>query len=304
MDYKILLFIFLLLLIICLYYDKTYSLKKYNLEKFNLNKEKPYLWIYWDDISARPGYIQLCIDTIYKNSYDFNLFFLNKNNIVDYLPEIKLYEKYFEDLLLAQKVDIYRIWLMYKYGGLYIDTDTILLKSPIKLYKLLEKYDYIGYGCTGNICFPKDAYGYPSNGIIFSRPNTLLMKNILNKCLDKIKTNYKKYDYKDKKSYYDLGKLIIWDEISHLSESTKLNNKKYKYYHIDKEIGIRDENGIWVTPQRMFSREKYKFYGESGLVMIPLYNNMMEEYKKYNVKEILDLDYNITYYFKQALDLE
>lgn len=301
MDYKILLFIIilLLLLIIFLYYINTCdTYKQY------IISEKPYLWIYWDDISTRSGYIQLCIDTIYKNSYDFNIIFLNKNNIIDYLPEIKLYEKYFEDLLLAQKVDIYRIWLMYKYGGLYIDTDTILLKSPIKLYKLLEEYDYIGYGCTGNICFPKDAYGYPSNGIIFSRPNTLLMKNILNKCLDKIKTNYKKYDYKDKKSYYDLGKLIIWDEISYLSESTKLNNKNYKYYHIDKEIGIRDENGIWVTPQRMFSKEKYKFYGESELVMIPLYNNMMEEYKKYNVKEILDLDYNITYYFKLALDLE
>jgi len=300
MNYKILLFIILLLLIIYLYYKRIYRSytykNKYKLDTYKIPK-KPYLWIYWDDISVRSGYIQLCIDTIYKNSFDFNLIFLNRNNILDYLPEIKSYDMYFEDLILAQKVDIYRIWLMYKYGGLYMDTDTILFKSPIKLYELLIKYDYIGYGCTGKICFPKGAYGYPSNGIIFSRPNTLLMKNILNKCLDKIKINYKKYDYKDKNSYYDLGKLIIWDELKNITKFIP----NYKYYHIDKEVGIRDENGIWITPQRIFSKEKYKFYGDSELIMIPLYNNMMEEYKKYSVDDILNLDYNITYYFKKAL---
>jgi hypothetical protein len=42
------------------------------------------------------------------------------------------------------------------------------------------------------------------------------MKNILNNCLDKIKINYKKYDYKNKNSYYDLGKLIIWDELKNI----------------------------------------------------------------------------------------
>jgi len=298
MYYKLIL-LSIILLLICFYYFDTYLIESNKINKFKI-PDKPFLWIYWDDVSPRPGYIQLCINSIYKNSYDFNLIFLNKNNIIDYLPEIKSYEVYFEDLLLAQKVDIYRIWLMYKYGGLYIDTDTILLKSPIKLYKLLENYDYIGYGCTGDICFPKDAYGYPSNGIIFSRPNTLLMKNILNKCIEKIKAGYKKYDYKNDKSYYDLGKLIIWEEIKNLTNSYQ----KYRYYHIDKEIGVRDINGKWVTPQRMFSKENYTFYGYSDLVMIPLYNNMMKEYRKYSADEILNLNYNISNYYKKALSLE
>jgi hypothetical protein len=302
MYYKIL-FICLIIIFIFIYL-KTYYINKTTLSYQLLSK--PTLWIYWDDLQPRPGYIELCLSTIYKNSYDFNLYLLNKDNILDYLPEIKSYEIYFNDLLLAQKVDIYRIWLMYKYGGLYIDTDTILLKSPIKLYNLLNKYDYIGYGCTGDICFPKDAYGYPSNGIIFSRPNTLLMKNILNSCLQKIMTNNKKINYSNPDTYYDLGKVIIWEELTNIIKLTK-----YKYYHIDKEIGIRDENGKWVTPNRMFSNENYKFYGESKrksqreseLVMIPLYNNMMKDYRKYSKDDILNLNYNISKYFKKALDI-
>lgn len=295
MYYKILLICIILVFLIIIIQNKNNTLNKYSIIKNSI--KKPNLWIYWDDLKPRSGYIQLCFDTIYKNSYDFNLVLLNKDNIIDYIPELKLYEQYFEDLLLAQKVDIYRIWLMYKYGGLYIDTDTILLKSPIHLYKLLKDYDYIGYGCTGNLCFPKDAYGNPSNGIIFSRPNTILMKNILNSCLDKIKTNYKKINYTDPYTYYDLGKIIIWEELD------KLRKTGYRYYHINKEIGVRDTNGYWITPDRMFSNENYNFLNESELVMIPLYNNMMEKYRKYNPTEILNLDYNISKYFKRALDI-
>ena len=46
--------------------------------------------------------------------------------------------------------------LLYKYGGLYVDADTIVLRDPIEIIHKLQKYDFVGFGCTGNRC----NYGY------------------------------------------------------------------------------------------------------------------------------------------------
>ena len=62
-----------------------------------------------------------------------------------------------KDLIIAHKVDIYRIMLLKKYGGLYLDSDIIVLKDPIDIINKLECYDFVGFGCTGTICF--NSYG-------------------------------------------------------------------------------------------------------------------------------------------------
>ncbi len=164
-----------------------YKIKNYKFNNWMLNTKmvkflnnKKILWVYWDDLDGfenRYEYIKLCLETIQKHSQDFTLIMLSNDNIEKYLPELIeiKYHINLEKLLLPQKVDLYRIMLMYKYGGFYMDADTILLNSPIKLYDMLEKYDYIGFGCTGTKCFPEDGYGYPSNSIIISKKNTKLM---------------------------------------------------------------------------------------------------------------------------------
>ena len=52
---------------------------------------------------------------------------LDEKNIYDYLPELKNKNFNFSNLYIAQKVDYYRIFLLYKYGGLYLDADTLVL---------------------------------------------------------------------------------------------------------------------------------------------------------------------------------
>ena len=182
---------------------------------YNLNK-KPYLWTYWDDLSGNtPSIIDLCYQTVIKHcSNSFDVVRLNSNNIKDYLPEINEYSNDVDKLQIAHKVDLYRIMLLYKYGGLYIDADTIVLKDPIEIMHKLTKYDYVGFGCSGNNC----KYGYmkPSNGILASRPNTYLMGHILMSILKKIKNQ-------TKLNYFDVGKYIIWNELKKIEE--------YEYYH-------------------------------------------------------------------------
>ncbi len=282
-------------------------IKKSNSSNIDLkvvnNTISNYFWIYWDDLNGienRPAYIDLCLETIKKNTKDFNLVILSKDNIDSYLPELKDIRQIInlDKLVLAQKVDLYRIMLLYKYGGFYVDTDTIILKNPIILYNILvnsKEYDYVGYGCTGDICFPENAYGYPSNGVMISKPGTLLMKNVFNNIIRRLLNS--NVDFKSQDNYFEIGKYPIWEELDLL-----IKNKNYKYYHIKSEIGVRDTSGKWVTASRLFSEEKFKFKDEDKLIMVVLYNNMMGDLKKIKREEILKSNLNIAKYFKLAFN--
>jgi hypothetical protein len=296
---KLLLIIFILIIIISvLYYifiNNIDNKSKITFDKWEdpIKIDGKIMWIYWDDLNGienRPDYISLCLETIKKYSTNFNLIILNKDNIEYYLPELKEIKIQYDldRLLLAQKVDVYRIMLLYKYGGFYLDTDTILLKNPINLYNLLNEYDFVGYGCTGNICFPESSYGYPSNGVLIARKNSILMKNVFDNILNRLESDT---DFTSSDNYFEIGKYPIWEELK------KLTQNGYKYYHIKSEIGIRDTSGKWVTAERLFSNEEFYFKDEDKLVMIVLYNNMMKDLKKIKKEEIFNSDWKIKKFF-------
>lgn len=260
--------------------------------------KKPYLWTYWDNIggSTTPAYIELCYETVKRNCNEsFNVIRLNKETIKKFLPELSEYDKYFDKLSIAHKVDIYRIMLLYKYGGLYIDADTIVLRDPIEVMNKLRKYDYVGFGCTGNKC----RYGYkiPSNGIMASRPNSILMSKILVKLLEKTKEIYEKNQY-DSIEYFDLGKLIIWKEIENL-----VKNDEYEYYHYPNRFdGSRDRHGNWIVTEIMFSNEPIDYEKEDELLFIVLYNSGIgKDIKGMTSGELLQKDWNFTKFINKSL---
>lgn len=257
---------------------------------YNLNK-KPYLWIYWDNLSdsCTPPIIELCNKTVMINcTNSFDVVKLNKNNISEYLPEIEEYQESVDKLQIAHKVDLYRIMLLYKYGGLYIDADTIVLRDPIEIIQKLDRYDYVGFGCTGQKCL--NGYMKPSNGILASRPNTYLFGNILMNMLNKIKTN-KKFDY------FDLGKYLIWEELAKIEE--------YEYYQYDNNFdGTRDINGNWVTTQKIFSNDPIKYKNEENMLFFTLYNSEINnKIKKMSTNELLSSDWNISKFLKKGLHI-
>lgn len=264
---------------------------------YNVNK-KPYLWIYWDNIDGKstPAYIDLCYDSITKNCSDsFDIVKLNKDNIKKYLPELSEYDKYFEKLRIAHKVDIYRIMLLYKYGGLYIDADTIVLRDPIEIMNKLKKYEFVGFGCTGDKC----RYGYkiPSNGIMASRPNSILMGKVMMILIDRIKKLYDENQY-DKVQYFDLGKLIIWDEIDSL-----IAKSDYEYYHYPNRFdGTRDVNGKWVTASIIFSNQQIEYEKEDQMIFLVLYNSeISKDVKEMTRSQLMNKQWNFSKYMKIAL---
>jgi hypothetical protein len=108
--------------------------------------KRPYLWQYWDNMDGKPtpAFINLCLKTVDKHcSVSFKVVRLNKDNIFKYIPELEKYKAKLDKLIIAHRVDIYRIMLLHKYGGLYLDADTICLRDPIEIIHKLFEYDFV-----------------------------------------------------------------------------------------------------------------------------------------------------------------
>lgn len=50
----------------------------------------------------------------------------------------------FDRLKPAHQADVFRVNVLYEHGGMYIDADTIVLRSLIPLFSLLQEYDLVG----------------------------------------------------------------------------------------------------------------------------------------------------------------
>jgi len=284
--------ILLIILIIILCNQNTYS------EKFN-NLNKPYLWVYWEnkENKSTPPIIELCIEIMkLKLSNNFNFVKLDQNNIYDYIPEIKEKKHILDKLIIAHRVDYYRVLLLNKYGGLYLDADIIVLNDLTDIINKMNKYDYIGFGCTGYEC--SNGYGKPSNWAMASKPNGILisrLKKYLNNILENISTT--------EIDYHTFGKLAIWKILDNL-----INHENYKYYHYDSsKIGTRDINNLWITNDKLVSNKKIKFPNENELCFIVFYNSdaekILENYFKNKTKdELINDNTNISYFLRKALE--
>lgn len=264
---------------------------KYIYDNFTNVNNKPILWVYWEnkDGTITPDYIKLCFETIEKHcSKSFNIIKLNNLNINKYLPEVINYD--LSNLLIAQKVDFYRVYLLYKYGGLYIDADTLVLRDPIEIIHKLDEYDFVGFGCTGDIC--SYGYGRPSNGIMASKAQGILISRVLKNLKNKLKL-----DNNNEWNYFDLGKYIIWQELEKLSIY-----ENYKYYHYSNHYdGTRDKFGHWIETQYLFSNIPIEYKNVDDLLFIVLYNSQMDDIRYKSREYLLNSDCNISHFFRKSL---
>lgn len=262
--------------------------------------EKPYLWVYWEnkDEKPTPPIIELCLEIMKKRlSNKFRMIKLDQNNISEYIPEIKERKHILDKLIIAHRVDYYRVLLLNKYGGLYLDADIIVLNDLGDIIDKLREYDYIGFGCTGYRC--TNGYGKPSNWAMASKANGIMisrLKKYLEDTLDNIN--------KDEIDYHTFGKLAIWKILDKL-----IKNENYNYYHYDSEkIGTRDVEGRWITNDMLVSNKKINFSNENSLYFIVFYNSdaekILDNYFRNKTKEDLFKDNsNISYFIRKGYNI-
>jgi Glycosyltransferase sugar-binding region containing DXD motif len=101
------------------------------------------IWMYWvDDPSGkpRPPYLDVCLRSIYLRS-ECQVCVCGQTKAHELLPELP---SAFDHLIPAHQADVFRVGVLAKYGGMYLDFDTFVLKSLRGLFDLLNDYEYVG----------------------------------------------------------------------------------------------------------------------------------------------------------------
>lgn len=279
-------------------FKSIYQIKFENYQShFNqiLQQFKNNIWIYWDNIDCnqKPGIIQLCHQSVNKHCNKiFNIHLLDSSNINSLLPELDEYKINLSGLKICHKVDIYRLFLLYKYGGIYIDSDILVMKNLDIIQNKLKYFDFVGFGCSFK---NSKNYGYskPSNWLMASQIRGVLMKN----CISEIITRKTLIP----SDYHDIGKKLIWDQLSNL-----IHNHQYCYYHFNHYYdGTWDLYNNWVTSKMTYSNKPIKYHTKTTnnmLVFAPIYfNSLTVNQKKMTYDQLLNSNTNIGWYSKKSL---
>lgn len=272
--------------------------------------QKPCMWVYWELINgakSAPPYITMCMEIMKKNaSKTFNLVFLNEKTVFDYLPDLR---RDINDLPIALKTDYVRVTLLSRYGGLWVDADTIVMTDLREIaQKLKQGVDYIGVGCTGAVCWNQEGYGKPSNGVMGSVKNGRLVSRCL-KALDVKLNTYYQTPLENRKefNYFDLGKKIIWNEYQQLKDE----DPGYMIYHVPSYAdGTRDAEGHWVAMDLIFSKP-IQYSQKDKLMVVMLVNSAFcgknthyNWFCKLGRSDILAGNYFISGLFREALNYD
>lgn len=288
--YKNYLFIFFIVSVLFLVYRNT--------ERFDITVSKPKVWTYWENLGGdqTPPYIDLCIETIQKHSSkNFDVIVLNEKNIGYYLPKLR---EDINKLPISMKIDYIRFLLLFRYGGVWINADTILMDNPKFFYDKLDEVDFVGTGCTGKQC--NNGYPRPSTSLMCSKNGTELIQNCImsiEKMMNKAK-NEDDYNFEN----IDIGKKVLWEELEKM-----INNQAYEYYHFDSSYtGNRDSSLREITFERLL-QEKVNFINPKKLKCVFLYNNQLKEYNlqwfsEYEKNRILNSNLMIGKIFRQSLN--
>ena len=106
-----------------------------------------YIWLYWENKPGRviPPYIELCHETIRHHcSGDFEVILTTPDNIRDYIPDAGPFEE-IQNPNPAIRTAYIRVALLEKYGGIWMDSDIIVLKNFAPLKDLIQRVGFVGF---------------------------------------------------------------------------------------------------------------------------------------------------------------
>lgn len=155
-----------------------------------INKIIHYIWLGNNKIDKVSS---ICINSWYSNLKDYEIKQWNEKNLP--IDKIKKSSKFFRDCynkkLWAFASDYLRLYLLYEYGGIYLDTDVQVIKNfdsflDLDFFAGLESNEFVGTGVIGakkksNVI--KKILDFYDNEIYFSPlcNNPMIFKYILDK---------------------------------------------------------------------------------------------------------------------------
>ncbi len=111
------------------------------------SNDAPPLWLYWECKTGTvvPDYIYLCWKTVFFHcSRDFRITIITPETLPKYLPNIDPCYKKLEKI--AHRADFIRFNLIYEYGGIWLDSDMVVLRS---LREVMDDIRDVGFAAMG-----------------------------------------------------------------------------------------------------------------------------------------------------------
>lgn len=252
-----------------------------------------------------PPYIRLCLQTWQRFCPEYEIVIVDYSTLDKWLGKDFFDEILYSDFSLPKQADAIRCALLYKYGGIWLDADTIITSSDIKeIFEIKAELVMI------------DAH------LAFIKSNTGGGNYILKSWLKDIKKHirfYKNQKYGKNKFIKTLQSFINSHKVKNLDEWDYLGNSllgkylkaKYGYFRVDKtKINALPESKYLSDSQGLI-RNYQSFYFEndfSAEVMketkgiILLHNSWTpQDFLTMNKKEFLTQNNTLSNVFKKIL---
>lgn len=241
------------------------------------------IFIYW--IGKEYSLIKILRELIYLHSNDgknYKVHFLNDDNIKDYIENIP--QKYYE-LLPAHKADFVRVNVICDYGGIWLDSDTIVMDNLSSLFKILEEK---------NGFFIKEKNIHIINGVFGSKKKTQLLLRWKEKINFILETTPIKKLHK-KKFWSIIGSKILKNFIN---EEINLFDNYTIFNGLDNVYPI-----YWKFCSREFIKKPYENYKRiirNYQPFIILVNSVYKELEKLSADEIKEKNMPINYFITKS----
>ncbi|EAI2970859.1 hypothetical protein E2810_05740 [Campylobacter coli] len=259
------------------------------------------IWTFWEPKDKMLGYVKLCIETWKVFFSDYRVVILDYSNLHNFLPKDFYDESLYENFSLPKQADAIRAAVLYLYGGIWLDADTIITSSKIKYF-----------------------FENPSNFSIFSshigvlkaKKGSIICFNWFQECQKRI-LNYRKIkesngDLRQFEAYYYLGNGPLNPNI----ETFKNNKNEVVIFNRVKNKVImeafwrtKDENkegNAIVNYQEFYFLNDYSDFvleNEAGLLM--LHNSWTPySYKNLNIEDFLICKNTLSGIFLKILNLD
>jgi len=179
------------------------------------------IWSYWHD-EQHPELIDLCLSSWKTNLTDYIINLLNAKNIYNYIDVSDENKIKLSKLGLSKQSDYFRLCLLYKYGGIWVDVSTFINKnfefvhdsfnkdSELDVFFSIKKLKFINYGFhmweNFFIASPKDSHFIELLKKKFENVYFYDETYFKPSVIDRIKTGFRKDYHAVYWFYYELAK--------------------------------------------------------------------------------------------------
>lgn len=265
----------------------------YIINYYSNNMKQINIFTFWEPKLNIPGYIKLCILTwkvIFPNK---TIIILDYSNLYQYLKPLLISKILCKKMGMKVQADAIRVAILKKYGGIWMDADTILINSS----------------------FIKRFYGYELStlsyhiGFIYATKNSIVISkwlgqiikrvNIYKKALSKNLTK-EQYSYFKGGSY--LGNLIFNPIVKESKGKEYLMINVRKMFALPETIFITKGLGHVRYKKFYFSPGNPKQIIDNNQGIILLHNSWTPyKYKKMSEKEFLKQDILLAHLLRKIL---